>query len=1786
MPSGTSYGFGVDYYAMYELGNAWIRLGDELDERTRMMTQAVSGMDWTGSAAGSMRTVWGEGGGDASGAGVTSLLIAARDNAYQIGGVIHHYAATVLAAEERAEKLALASFLGGMFGSLLTLAFPLIASIGFFGRAFIILDQAVGRMASVITRMVPNALLGPGAKAVAERGLGYLGGAVTGAASNTAVDFAIQAIAHRAVGENYKPTAVDAAFSAGFGAVFGAAGFVHFREANLGGPNAGRPHVAAPPPPSGPAVLPRNNSASSAVTSGRAGGLPNVSTIRPAELHLQQNLPLDVRPNQGPTPRDGAVPALRPNIGQTGGPRNDAGGQEGSRTPVSATPDRPEAVGGEFAGTPQRADTIGGDAAPIPVRVDAVGGEFAGTPRRPDTIGGDAAPIPVRVDAVGGEFAGTPQRADTIGGDATPTPVRADGDDGSGPVGGTRPTPPVGRGPVVDGATPRTLLEPAPAGHDPLAHAGGPEGFAARQEQWHAFRDERDAVYLSRLDLEERYNWATTFGPDNDLATAQASFRVRDPEGAKLIESDPTALRDLNTSYHRDLRQGFENSWRRTSGHPEADQGWSNELSRLRGGLRDRFEHFVDRQRLIDDFDGAFTRSLEQFQKDDLFGGAYLADPPESAHTIRYDEATGMNVAYRDVGPAGQLRAAGRAAVAAAADSAWQSAGNQRPQGEHARSLDNTISELRAGLPGRLAHRSDQERQVWHAERAFDRAYDDWQGDVRQGAQLSDEAADRARLEFLRDMRQQHDQLQDLPPERFGPAWERTDEGVVGTIPERLEHSGFRERALERGQRSMDQALAQHQERSPLEVVSDDSKERLTAAWLRDVETAVDDHWFNFRDEDAGLPGPGETHDTGFGLDPRLTWDDRFERLTDTLPHRITHELEKNIVLGQAARDFHHLAGHPDDLRGQRYDVSTKQFDDIAKEFRGDTITWYDRIWGPNETDSRAWLEHEATQSDLFTATLTAAQEAPLPAPARPTPRPDAEADGPAAPSAEAKPTPVGTVGEQPVSSTQDSNVGRSTSLGEQPIIETARSARTADERAAAGFGSEQVQVQAQAVHEPVSQTAQEPVSETVSAATSRANNGSLDQAVSASPQPFRPVHEAPSAQASGPQTYRAEFAAVLRAEAWYTPAYTNGGEPQRLQAERLDSLRNHYVQARVEADVNGPADASEVDDLGRSVTDAARRLWDESTLMAGAVREFRERHDDPGRNITENIHAHTWYIRQVAEVSREFSTALVTQGLPARARLEHHFGAHVEALRTIAPTLPAELRGVESSNWRAAAWQARREQLDAAYVEALVQAAQEHQTPVSRSEESSNAESSTSTTTAEGLPQVVAPAVLDSLRTRFNEDLDRASASITALILNATDRPGAADQQAALAASVLSVFGVEDTDAAASAASALRERFGRELLIMATQDPAPAEHTGTSTSDSWDSWYNRQVERLPMRLVVEAAREATISQARGLGSSIGRAWESALPVSSPTFVKAFDVMDSPVPADLRQAIVERYVADVDSQFAASFAVLTSAVATTKVLDSRLEDWRGFSRTASDRLDMSFPVTLAARQATSTAERVFEEQLVDLDPEQALSEHQQDRLRQEFVTRVQQSFTDAFAGHTGEASDLTARTWQWQEALSGHTEALPEHVAFETIAGGSLREAGLSFQQLSRGHDIDVDRLETLAVEYRREWFHELRTLWAPSTLSKTWLQYEEQTDDAFTRGLTDHLDLESSRSDHDPSVAELLTTGDGLDGMADWRKSSRSIPAEEGGPIYCVEVAYLQHSLGSTSPIHVYEGQ
>ena len=864
--------------------------------------------------------------------------------------------------------------------------------------------------------------------------------------------------------------------------------------------------------------------------------------------------------------------------GEPGGPKGSSGGGQGHADDGSSSgPHRHGSSGGGSSAATEhptehptghgtRVLTIdkprpeplvdGGRDGAAPPTVPRPGEELAGAASR-------AAPGHVEQRPAGGA-SGAGERADAGAGpsDDPPTttlghqddpPATAPGrqDDLAAAAGGG---PPGGEPPGGAGTSHTDAGEHGGGAPDPHAHYGDAETIRAKATEWQGFKDTRDADYNDRFTMAERFGWKTRdLDVEHELTIAEAKFRQDDLFDGRYLPEDGAAAREVGEGFHQDLRDGFASVWKDTDGNPDADGAWSSTFTRIRDGLPDRFALFSERERQLQSVNSRFDQAVEQFRKDDLFGGAHLPEERIDEHGIRYDEATDTFVADpAKAGPLGKLRAEVRADVAKAMNSAWRDAGG-RPAGNDARKLETTLGEIHDDLPGRLAHASDQERQVQHGERAFDRAYDDWSGDIAGGGRLGDETLAQVREEFTGDLRRLHDDLHaqaaDHPDGWFGRTWERTNEHLVETLPNRFAHGEFRERILARGDRALQDAITRHEDADPGAYLGDEGRERLSTEWTKAVEAAVDEHWSAL--PGRGFRGHGPQEEPGDPQEgPGASWNERFEDLAGTLPHRIAHEFEKGIVLRQAAGDFGRISGHPDDL-ARGFDVSGEPLDRLANDFREDTITEYDRIWGPEGTDSKAWLAHEAEHEGVFGARLTAWRETPL----HPGDRTPQEHVGePAATGDPAEPRPTGA-----------EDVHAAPPAGDAPAPETSQTAHSGEPAAPA---SEQLQVQAQVVRErPPMTTRPEPSTahgETVG--TRRSEHGADLVGEQEQARPPAPALDTPPAVTTRFTEALADVtrAAAVRDEAhqaFDTQLATHYPQPQtRPAAPRLEPVRQWFA--------------------------------------------------------------------------------------------------------------------------------------------------------------------------------------------------------------------------------------------------------------------------------------------------------------------------------------------------------------------------------------------------------------------------------------------------------------------------------------------------------------------------------------------------------------------------------------------------------------------------------------------------
>jgi hypothetical protein len=553
------------------------------------------------------------------------------------------------------------------------------------------------------------------------------------------------------------------------------------------------------------------------------------------------------------------------------------------------------------------------------------------------------------------------------------------------------------------------------------------QGLAARTERWQQFRTERDAEYHERFTMAEQLRWHTDT-LDSDLDTALARFREEDLFGGARLPDDSPALREVRQALHDEAKKVFDTGWQQADGRAMPREAWQAQLDELRTALPDRLARASEAERHAAGWDQHIDEALAQFRQDDLFGGAYLdagaltefrtaehgrvydtvgtawdraaGHPPEwravrvqaalddlrSTVVERLQDAGGLNRflrhgqrefdealdAWQDDLAAGgllgdQATARTRQELTQDLRTIWE----QRPPAERDTAFDNLI----ATLPKRLQHAQFREQQLERAQLALDDAFRGYEDDLAGGGPLSDPAKERLTDEWTKAVDQAIDDHWFTTPGHtdFRPQPPAATDDITDQAESWLADTWLAEgRNYEQQADAIMAALAEHRLGTPIRTEAPhpaapphpDSR----------VPTQTSDHT---------PPAPGPAADPAPAAadgarPPRPSWDEQFQQLTATLPHRLHHEDALNTVLRQAADDFHDIAGHPESLT-HRYDVTDDAFDTLAGDYRKDTVTSYDTIWGPQDRNTDAWLTHEAAHENTFTTNLEQAQETPPP---------------------------------------------------------------------------------------------------------------------------------------------------------------------------------------------------------------------------------------------------------------------------------------------------------------------------------------------------------------------------------------------------------------------------------------------------------------------------------------------------------------------------------------------------------------------------------------------------------------------------------------------------------------------------------------------------------------------------------------------------------------------------------------------------------------------------------------
>ena len=724
--------------------------------------------------------------------------------------------------------------------------------------------------------------------------------------------------------------------------------------------------------------------------SGAPGSRPVEGAAGLAKPRVDEAVPPAAASRNSPRPE---VPG-RP-VGKMGGSAEGPRGGSGGREELEAAPPGAPAGGRRVHESVRAAAGLGEDpptgigARPHGRPTDGAGpAELGGGPGRPHDEHATPAGAKRNGKESGGAGSAGPKEAAGVRRAERPS----DGTDGGRGDDAGRPSSaaPEGR---ADTASPPTghgaeALAGSPDGagdHGPHRSDAGAEGTTlaapapSKQEAWRDFKNQRDADYEGRIRMQEHFD-RLMGGHDLDREVANAAQRFREENEDLPLPEDGSVTKKVTERFRDDLSDWFSESWKNND-RPHRGDAWAEKFTSLRDRLPETFAQISHRYREIKAVESTLDETVASFRGRDPAGGAHLGGEFDGS-AFKFDEATGTFVPIREKAvPLGRLRLDVGDEVVAAVDSAWARAGG-RPTGEAARKLDLKLGQIEAGLDERVKSVSDRERLIQRAKDSLDVLHSATRSSLRG------EPLERLHNEVGAGIRDRYDKLYAEvakdPDVWFDGAWKAANEHTLDSarLRNQLDYAEFREHALERGRQDLQKAIESRAEYG-MEYAGPEGEERLTTEWTKAVETAVEEHWSasfrEFRDTDIPVGGwvPEDTVYRGRVEDAWKAWDEPSQRLRATLPDRIAHEIDKSIVLRQAATDFDRIVGHPDDLSGGHI-LSEESVKKVSGDFRTDTITEFDRLWGQDGKDSKAWLEHEAEHEGVFGATLTGLREAPF----------------------------------------------------------------------------------------------------------------------------------------------------------------------------------------------------------------------------------------------------------------------------------------------------------------------------------------------------------------------------------------------------------------------------------------------------------------------------------------------------------------------------------------------------------------------------------------------------------------------------------------------------------------------------------------------------------------------------------------------------------------------------------------------------------------------------------------
>ncbi|WP_459740182.1 hypothetical protein [Streptomyces sp. E-15] len=576
-------------------------------------------------------------------------------------------------------------------------------------------------------------------------------------------------------------------------------------------------------------------------------------------------------------------------------------------------------------------------------------------------------------------------------------------------------------------AGPDVAAVPASVTAVPGGHTAGGAASAGPSVRWEEFQRQRDAAYHGRLAVAE----ATRGAVEGRLDAAREEFTRQDLFGGGHLPQDETGHEQVRDAYRTHVREQLDVLAARVGGFdritPEQQRQVVEQVS---ADLPRMWERVAQRHRHEELFQERFERAVADYRRQDLFGGRYLVDgePAAGVHEnvtaaerrIREQEALQEAREGRPPVTLHQLRTRLETSYRQAVEDAYRAGGPDTPAAR--RELDAHLARMYDELPRRIDELAVRERQVAPGLAAFD----DLTAQVRGiGRELPDPVVLQARADLAEQLRTAHTVLREhhaADPAGFETGWQQYVREATGdrAVLARLEYAQVREERVRqardlfhRAADAFEDGVAQG---APL---GEAGRERLAAAFDKDVERAVDADWFGHQGHHdfrrPPRPEGADAQDTG-GLAagdavPSRPFEESLDALHAGLPRRMVHEFERQTVLERAGQDFHALAGHPDSP-AHHYDVDEPTLERLGEEFRADTLRVHDRIQTDADTTLRpageeeltAWLRHEARHENVFQQAFTTARTTPLPAPRDPGTRGGAPDTGSPRPATQSGP--------------------------------------------------------------------------------------------------------------------------------------------------------------------------------------------------------------------------------------------------------------------------------------------------------------------------------------------------------------------------------------------------------------------------------------------------------------------------------------------------------------------------------------------------------------------------------------------------------------------------------------------------------------------------------------------------------------------------------------------------------------------------------------------------------------